>query len=163
MDILNNRDLSSHTLGTFAGEYDVIGQIFPNTFCSYLDTGEDSLSIVNYNPGLRVAGIVARKSENDCSAYVTGDKAVVVKEGMVNLQYIENSGRVAKTGFIVSNTDEYNGLVWNMVNIWTSIPGFLVGLPVDLNLDASYGFHFHGWSDKTNWVAAVILRGVDPI
>lgn len=140
--------------------YIAVGNVDPDVLCSHNGGGKYP-TITSFRSGKKVAGIVLRKADNDCSPYKDGESVPVMEVGETNMYYMLNSGATTRSDHIVTNTGVFAGTIFSMVTPWASIPGFVIGLPYDLNLDKVYRVNFLRWIDKTNFVAKVRVQGLD--
>lgn len=153
-----------YSKGTYSTEerlYEIVGEVHPYTYCSFIDDGTNVIKISRYDGSRNIAGIVEPRSDNDYSCFQDGETAKVISRGKTKLYYLTNSGIVARTDFAVANDDDDCGTGWNMVSEVNTIPGFLIGLPGTLFLDRVDGVVFLNWFKKDCWLANVYLKGVN--
>lgn len=142
--------------------YTVIGELQPWTLCCFVNDGNEPFpKVTAYTPNLQIAGIVQKRSDDDCRSFNTGDQVSVVERGDSYLYYMLKSGANARTNMVVSNDGIFRGTIFNMVNGIAVIPGFLIGLSITLYLEKIYRLRFLGWEDQENYIAKVRMQGVD--
>lgn len=153
---------SDALVSTNKSTYTVVGELQPWTLCSFVNDGNEPYpKVTAFTPNLQIAGIVQKRSDDDCRSFSNGDQVSVVERGDSYLYFMLKSGTNARTNMVVSNNGIFRGTIFNLVNAIAVVPGFLIGLTITLYLEKIYRLRFLDWEDQENYIAKVRMQGVD--
>lgn len=141
--------------------FQAVGEIQPWTVCSFIDDGGTYPKVCSYRSNNQIAGIVQKRPDGSCEPYKDGEMVPIIEDGESTVIYMLQSATNARTNLITVNSGIFCGTIFNMVSDVPFIPGFLLGLPMDLILDKVRRLRFVRWIDKDNYIASVKIQALD--